>query len=142
VFAAKQDQLSKLLNDTLKTRQQDIKPMLIALHASSGQYHEEVHRNCEALAAALDGSKPQFTGGASFQNNVSSPTFSVGGGGFGSPQQQHFSNPLDRLIKPRGSYKTIVIGETGCGKSTLINTVCNLFRKGSLDNLKILIPTS
>jgi hypothetical protein len=35
----------------------------------------------------------------------------------------------------------IVIGETGAGKSTVVNTCTNFFEGGSLDNLKIAIPT-
>ena len=35
----------------------------------------------------------------------------------------------------------IVIGETGAGKSTFINTVTNFFKGGTLDKLKIAIPT-
>ncbi|CAF4185542.1 unnamed protein product, partial [Rotaria magnacalcarata] len=34
-----------------------------------------------------------------------------------------------------------IIGETGTGKSTLINYLTNLFHDGSLENLKIAIPT-
>eukprot|EP00735_Rhodelphis_limneticus_P007607 TRINITY_DN20184_c0_g1::TRINITY_DN20184_c0_g1_i1::g.30328::m.30328 TRINITY_DN20184_c0_g1::TRINITY_DN20184_c0_g1_i1::g.30328 ORF type:complete len:237 (+),score=41.11,AIG1/PF04548.11/1.2e-11,MMR_HSR1/PF01926.18/1.2e-11,Dynamin_N/PF00350.18/0.12,Dynamin_N/PF00350.18/0.0021,DUF258/PF03193.11/6.8e-06,IIGP/PF05049.8/8.7e-06,G-alpha/PF00503.15/0.0033,G-alpha/PF00503.15/4.2,Septin/PF00735.13/2.8e-05,GTP_EFTU/PF00009.22/3.4e-05,FtsK_SpoIIIE/PF01580.13/0.00011,FeoB_N/PF02421.13/0.39,FeoB_N/PF02421.13/0.6 len=35
----------------------------------------------------------------------------------------------------------LVLGETGCGKSTFINTLTNYFRGGSLKNLKIAIKT-
>ncbi len=35
----------------------------------------------------------------------------------------------------------LVIGETGSGKSTFINTLTNYFRGGSLDNLCVAIPT-
>lgn len=51
-----------------------------------------------------------------------------------------------------GSYRTnmvleqkdstvVVIGETGCGKSTWINMMTNFFKNGSLENLRIAIPT-
>jgi GTP-binding protein EngB required for normal cell division len=40
-------------------------------------------------------------------------------------------------------YKTVlVIGETGAGKSTFINIATNFFMKGSVDNLRIAIPTT
>lgn len=37
--------------------------------------------------------------------------------------------------------KVLIIGETGSGKSTLINYLTNYFRGGSLDNLKVAIPS-
>ena len=35
----------------------------------------------------------------------------------------------------------LVIGETGCGKSTFINMITNFFRKGSFGNIRVAIPT-
>lgn len=37
--------------------------------------------------------------------------------------------------------KILIFGESGAGKSTLINTLTNYLRNGSLNNLKISIPT-
>lgn len=37
--------------------------------------------------------------------------------------------------------KVLIIGETGSGKSTLVNYLTNYFRNGSLDNLKVAIPS-
>ncbi|CAF3373527.1 unnamed protein product [Rotaria socialis] len=37
--------------------------------------------------------------------------------------------------------KVLVIGETGSGKSTFINYLTNYFRGGSLQNIKVAIPS-
>ncbi|UJR11318.1 hypothetical protein I4U23_015499 [Adineta vaga] len=37
--------------------------------------------------------------------------------------------------------KLLIIGETGCGKSTFINYLVNYFRGGSLKNLRVAIPS-
>lgn len=37
--------------------------------------------------------------------------------------------------------KVLVIGETGSGKSTFINYLTNYFRSGSLQNIKVAIPS-
>ena len=37
--------------------------------------------------------------------------------------------------------KVLIIGETGSGKSTLVNYLTNFFRGGSLDNLRVAIPS-
>ena len=39
------------------------------------------------------------------------------------------------------SKSVLIIGETGAGKSTFINTITNYFNNGNLDELKVAIPT-
>ena len=39
------------------------------------------------------------------------------------------------------SKSILILGETGSGKSTFVNIITNYFKEGSLDNLKIAIPT-
>lgn len=43
--------------------------------------------------------------------------------------------------KLQKSYNVLLLGETGAGKSTLVNYLTNFFEEGSLDDLKISIPT-
>ena len=39
------------------------------------------------------------------------------------------------------SKSVLLVGETGCGKTSFINTITNSFKNGSLDDLKVTIPT-
>ncbi|XP_062701200.1 uncharacterized protein LOC134285125 [Aedes albopictus] len=52
---------------------------------------------------------------------------------------------FDRLssikLDVQKEYNIILLGETGAGKSTLINYLTNYFKNGTLDNLKISIPS-
>ncbi|XP_021709462.1 uncharacterized protein LOC110679357 [Aedes aegypti] len=44
-------------------------------------------------------------------------------------------------MNQRSELKVILMGETGAGKSTLVNYFANYFMNGSIQNLKIAIPT-
>ncbi|CAG8824832.1 8389_t:CDS:2, partial [Dentiscutata erythropus] len=54
--------------------------------------------------------------------------------------QRAKSNANLRNREP-GIFKILLLGGTGTGKSTIINTVTNYFKGGTLDNPKIVIPT-
>ena len=51
------------------------------------------------------------------------------------------TEPWQSCKGARGIFNVLVIGETGSGKSTLINTLTNFFKGGTLDKMKIAIPT-
>lgn len=48
---------------------------------------------------------------------------------------------IDFTILKGGEYQILLLGGTGTGKSTLINTLANYFLGGNLDNVKVVIPT-
>lgn len=52
------------------------------------------------------------------------------------------SSPWDVCGCINGKKKVLIIGGTGSGKSTFINTLTNYFRNGTLDDMKVVIPTA
>lgn len=51
------------------------------------------------------------------------------------------NNPRHLSLDTSNMAKILVIGETGSGKSTFINYITNYFRGGSLQNVKVAIPS-
>ncbi len=49
--------------------------------------------------------------------------------------------PASKNLQKSNDLNILVLGETGSGKSTFINTITNFFRGGQLNHLKIAIPT-
>nr|CAG8583174.1 5627_t:CDS:2 [Entrophospora candida] len=52
------------------------------------------------------------------------------------------SKSISEVGGPPGVFKVLLLGGTGTGKSTVINTISNYFLGGTLDNLKVVIPTA
>lgn len=65
--------------------------------------------------------------------------------GVGSNRQQNNDNDNANTrhlsLDTSNMAKVLVIGETGSGKSTFINYLTNYFRSGSLQNIKVAIPS-
>lgn len=51
------------------------------------------------------------------------------------------NNPRHLSLDTSNIAKVLVIGETGSGKSTFINYLTNYFRDGTLQNVKVAIPS-
>ena len=58
-----------------------------------------------------------------------------------STASQETANPRHLSLDTSNIAKVLVIGETGSGKSTFINYLTNYFRGGSLQNVKVAIPS-
>ena len=118
VYSQKHESMFKLVNDALKARQRDVKPLFVVLCASHVQLHCALQKTTELLSETLDQSEPES------RAEHGPPTFMGFGSNGGQPQLQSSEaeefSPLERMVKPRGDYKVIIIGETGCGKSTLV----------------------
>ena len=55
--------------------------------------------------------------------------------------QENTNNSRHISLDTSNIAKVLVIGETGSGKSTFINYLTNYFRSGSLQNIKVAIPS-
>lgn len=58
-----------------------------------------------------------------------------------STDSQEATNPRQLSLDTTNIAKVLVIGETGSGKSTFINYLTNYFRGGTLQNVKVAIPS-
>jgi GTP-binding protein EngB required for normal cell division len=59
-------------------------------------------------------------------------------------EEEEYAETIENPWQSMGGKKLlscIVIGETGAGKSTFVNTLTNFFKSGTLEELKIAIPT-
>jgi predicted GTPase len=88
---------------------------------------------------------PIMAAGHHVKDTLSDAMHRLGVGGSGNHEHTTTNNEHDNTrylaLDTSNIAKVLVIGETGSGKSTFINYLTNYFRGGSLQNIKVAIPS-
>jgi ribosome biogenesis GTPase A len=92
-------------------------------------------------------SKPIMAAAHHVKDSVSDAMNRLGVGGnqnkttANNENNENNNNPRHLSLDTSNIAKVLVIGETGSGKSTFINYLTNYFRDGTLQNVKVAIPS-
>jgi len=87
-------------------------------------------------------SNPIMAAAHHIKESISDAMSRMGVGGNQNSKANNENNETRNLsLDTSNIAKVLVIGETGSGKSTFINYLTNYFRGGSLQNIKVAIPS-
>ncbi|CAF3341904.1 unnamed protein product [Rotaria sp. Silwood1] len=87
-------------------------------------------------------SNPIMAAAYQVKETISNAMGRLGVGGNQNTMKNNENNDTRHLsLDTSNIAKVLVIGETGSGKSTFINYLTNYFRGGSLQNVKVAIPS-